>query len=226
MACGGAQVRDPRDLVPILQAVVGPADHDVGFTYTLAPPRATGLADFRVAVWSEDPACPIDDDVAEAVAEAIGTAGSGGQGRDAAYEPSLSTGFYVVRCPSRAGCRCPRGEGPGGVRQEGQLGSRRGFRSRRARGPRSSGRRSRRVAESRRSWRGRPWSEGHRRRWRASWETVMPLVAARSPSLPTAWTFFSTLPGCQRGSTLRMSATSRSPAGVAVPVMKPRPRDE
>jgi amidase len=52
MACGGAQVRDPRDLVPILQAVVGPADHDVGFTYTLAPPRATGLADFRVAVWS------------------------------------------------------------------------------------------------------------------------------------------------------------------------------
>jgi hypothetical protein len=25
---------------------------------------------------------------------------------------------------------------------------------------------------------------------------------------------------------LRMSATSRSPAGVAVPVMKPRPRDE
>lgn len=78
MACGGAQVRDPRDLVPILQAVVGPADHDVGFTYTLAPPCATGLADFRVAVWSEGPACPIDDDVAEAVAEAIGTAGSGG----------------------------------------------------------------------------------------------------------------------------------------------------
>jgi hypothetical protein len=35
MACGGAQVRDPRDLVPILQAVVGPADHDVGFTCTL-----------------------------------------------------------------------------------------------------------------------------------------------------------------------------------------------
>lgn len=71
MACGGAQVRDPRDLVPILHAVVGPADHDADFTYTLAPPRATRLADFRVAVWSEDPACPIDDDVAEAVSEAI-----------------------------------------------------------------------------------------------------------------------------------------------------------
>ncbi|MFJ9713257.1 amidase [Streptomyces sp. NPDC101234] len=71
MACGGAQVRDARDLVPVLQAVVGTADYDSGFSYTLAPPRATKLADFRVAVWSEDPSCPVDDDVSQAVADTL-----------------------------------------------------------------------------------------------------------------------------------------------------------
>ncbi|MCX5319955.1 amidase [Streptomyces sp. NBC_00120] len=71
MACGGAQVRDARDLVPILQATVGTADYDDGFSYTLAPPRATRLADFRVAVWSEDPSCPVDSDVAGAVDDVL-----------------------------------------------------------------------------------------------------------------------------------------------------------
>lgn len=71
MACGGAQVRDARDLVPILRATVGTAECDGGFSYTLAPPRATKLADFRVAVWSEDPSCPVDSDVAEAVDDAV-----------------------------------------------------------------------------------------------------------------------------------------------------------
>jgi amidase len=71
MACGGAQVRDARDLVPILRATTGTSDYDGGFSYTLAPPRATELADFRVAVWSEDPACPVDSDVAAAMDDAV-----------------------------------------------------------------------------------------------------------------------------------------------------------
>ncbi|MFE9438358.1 amidase [Streptomyces sp. NPDC006602] len=71
MACGGAQVRDARDLVPILQATVGAADYDGGFSYTLAPPRATRLADFRVAVWREDPSCPVDSDVEAAMDDAV-----------------------------------------------------------------------------------------------------------------------------------------------------------
>lgn len=72
LACAGAQVRDARDLVPILQATVGPPERDGGFSYTLAPPRASELADFRVAVWTEDPFCPIDRDVAGAVDDALG----------------------------------------------------------------------------------------------------------------------------------------------------------
>ncbi|KXX60229.1 amidase [Rhodococcus sp. LB1] len=70
MACAGAQVRDPRDLVPILQATVGPLDPDGGFSYALRPPRATKLEDFRVAVWIDDPACPVDSDIAAAMDDA------------------------------------------------------------------------------------------------------------------------------------------------------------
>lgn len=33
MACGGAQVRNVRDLVPVRQATAGMADHDGGFSY-------------------------------------------------------------------------------------------------------------------------------------------------------------------------------------------------
>ncbi len=71
MACGGAQVRDARDLVPILRATIGPTDYEGGFSYTLAPPRATRLADFRVAVWGEDPDCPVDSDVTAAMDDAV-----------------------------------------------------------------------------------------------------------------------------------------------------------
>jgi hypothetical protein len=61
---------------------------------------------------------------------------------------------------------------------------------------------------------------------RASWETVMPSLAARSLSRLTASTFFSKVPGAQRGSELRTSVASYSPAGSAVPVMKPRSSGE
>lgn len=71
LACAGVQVRDARDVLPALHATVGPMPRDGGFSYTLAPPRATALKDFRVAVWAEDPDCPIDDDVRAAVDLAV-----------------------------------------------------------------------------------------------------------------------------------------------------------
>lgn len=45
-----------------------------------------------------------------------------------------------------------------------------------------------------------PWASSQAS---ASCETVMPFALASSSSLPTASTFFSKLPGCQRGSRLR-----------------------
>ena len=40
MACAGVQVRGARDIIPALEATVGPLNPDGGFSYTLAPPRA------------------------------------------------------------------------------------------------------------------------------------------------------------------------------------------
>ncbi|WP_085998720.1 amidase [Nocardia vinacea] len=71
LACAGAQVRDARDLVPILAATTGALTRDGGFSYQLSAPRATALSDFRVAVWFDDPGCPIDSEVNAAVVDAI-----------------------------------------------------------------------------------------------------------------------------------------------------------
>ncbi len=71
LACAGAQVREARDLVPLLLATVGPPERDGGFSYTLAPPRANKLGDFRVAVWTEDALCPVDHEVEAAVDDAL-----------------------------------------------------------------------------------------------------------------------------------------------------------
>ncbi|WKX15371.1 amidase family protein [Streptomyces sp. NL15-2K] len=71
LACAGAQVREARDLVPVLHATVGPPERDGGFSYTLAPPRASELGGFRVAVWPEDPSCPVDHDVVTAMDDAL-----------------------------------------------------------------------------------------------------------------------------------------------------------
>ncbi|OZE22866.1 amidase [Rhodococcus sp. 05-2254-6] len=67
LACSGAQTRHPRDFVPVLKALTGTLARDGGFSYRLDSPRATELSGFRVAVWTEDPDCPIDSDVRRAV---------------------------------------------------------------------------------------------------------------------------------------------------------------
>jgi amidase len=71
MACAGVQVRGARDIIPALAATVGPLNPDGGFSYALAPPRATALKDFRVAVWADDPACPINKDTHRAIDDAV-----------------------------------------------------------------------------------------------------------------------------------------------------------
>ena len=71
MACAGVQTRGARDIIPALEATVGPLNPDGGFSYTLAPPRATALKDFRVAVWADDPDCPVDNDVRRAIDDAV-----------------------------------------------------------------------------------------------------------------------------------------------------------
>ena len=71
MACAGVQTRGARDIIPALEATVGPLNPDGGFSYTLPPPRATALKDFRVAVWADDPDCAVDHDVRRAIDDAV-----------------------------------------------------------------------------------------------------------------------------------------------------------
>jgi amidase len=78
MACAGVQVRGARDIIPALEATVGPLNPDGGFSYTLAAPRATALKDFRVAVWADDSDCRIDKDVRRALDDAVAALRSAG----------------------------------------------------------------------------------------------------------------------------------------------------
>lgn len=71
MACAGMQVRGARDIIAALEATVGLLDADGGFSYALAPPRATSLKHFRVAVWADDPHCPVDTEARRAMADAV-----------------------------------------------------------------------------------------------------------------------------------------------------------
>lgn len=73
LGTGGLQARSARDILAVLRAVTGSLFPSDGWSYSLAPPRATDLTDFRVAAWFEDPACPVDADVREAMNRAIAT---------------------------------------------------------------------------------------------------------------------------------------------------------
>ncbi|WP_246540996.1 amidase [Mycobacterium spongiae] len=98
MACAGVVVRGARDIIPAIEATVGPIDPGGGFSYTLAPPRATALGDFRVAVWVDDPDCPVDNDVHSAiddVAAALRDAGARVAAHPASVPVDLRASHHV-----------------------------------------------------------------------------------------------------------------------------------
>jgi|SoiMethySBSTD1v2_1073268.scaffolds.fasta_scaffold40820_3 amidase len=71
--------RSADDLALLLEVIAGPEeDQAVGWRLALPPPRRGALADYRVAAWLDDPACPVDDAVRgrlEATVEALAGAG-------------------------------------------------------------------------------------------------------------------------------------------------------
>jgi amidase len=76
----GPLARDARDLDLALSVLAGPmGQEDLGWRLTLAPPLDQPLSSYRVAAWLDDPACPVDDSVAErleAMVEALRAAGA------------------------------------------------------------------------------------------------------------------------------------------------------
>ncbi len=76
----GPLARSADDLTLALDAMAGPNELDAaGYKLDLAPPRASKLADFRVAIWADDPQAPVDASVLEhieAVAKTLEKAGA------------------------------------------------------------------------------------------------------------------------------------------------------
>jgi amidase len=76
----GPMARNVDDLALALDILAGPDDDDaVGWRLELPPPRHEKLADYRVAAWLDDPACPVDEEIVQAlqgVVERLRSAGS------------------------------------------------------------------------------------------------------------------------------------------------------
>jgi amidase len=74
MACTGPMARTAEDLELALPILAGASEWDAkAWRLELPPPRHASLADYRVAVWSDDPAYPVAAEVRERV-EAAGDA--------------------------------------------------------------------------------------------------------------------------------------------------------
>lgn len=64
LAVLGPMARAPEDLDLALDIMAGPLpDRATAWSLALPPPRHEELADYRVAVWLDDAACPVDDEV-------------------------------------------------------------------------------------------------------------------------------------------------------------------
>ena len=72
--------RTAQDLELALDALAGPTDGEaVAWQLRLPPPRAGRLSDYRIGVWLDDPACPVDRQVADVlsgVSDALAAAGA------------------------------------------------------------------------------------------------------------------------------------------------------
>ncbi len=80
IAVAGPMARTVEDLELGLDLLAGPDEwHAPGYRLELPPPRHENISDYRVAVWFEEPSCPIDDRVRErleAAADALEAAGA------------------------------------------------------------------------------------------------------------------------------------------------------
>jgi amidase len=91
LAVVGPMARHVDDLSLCLDVIAGPdVWMEPAWRLDLPPTRADALADFRIAAWIEDPACPVDDDTARALDEMIGSIEAAGGHVDRAARPSFT----------------------------------------------------------------------------------------------------------------------------------------
>jgi len=71
LAVAGPMARSVRDLDLALGVLAGARPEDQAWALNLPAPATRTLGDYRVAVWMEDPFCPIENDVRQALQKAL-----------------------------------------------------------------------------------------------------------------------------------------------------------
>jgi len=86
----GPLARTVDDLSLLLDVIAGPADDRApGWRLELPGPRASRLADLRIAAWLDDPACPVSADTATALDGLVGLIEGAGGRVDRAARPGI-----------------------------------------------------------------------------------------------------------------------------------------
>jgi amidase len=84
----GPLARSAEDLELLLSVLAGPdAERAVAWRLELPPPRRRTAADFRVGVWLDDPACPVDRDELAVMRQAIDRLADAGTQVEDAHPP-------------------------------------------------------------------------------------------------------------------------------------------
>ncbi|MEN0065845.1 MAG: amidase [Myxococcota bacterium] len=71
LAVAGPLARSARDLALMLDILVGPATTETAWHLDLPAPKARALGEFRVGLWTSDPACPLESDVLSVLEPAL-----------------------------------------------------------------------------------------------------------------------------------------------------------
>ncbi|MCH9802436.1 amidase [bacterium] len=86
----GPIARSINDLDLLVDLLAGPNPDDApGWRLELPPPRATELADFRVAAWLDDSFCPVDASITAVLERAVGALENAGARIDHDVRPAL-----------------------------------------------------------------------------------------------------------------------------------------
>lgn len=91
LAVVGPLGRTAEDLALALDVLAGPGEADgAAWRLALPPPRASALGDYRVAVWLEDRACPVQSAVGDALSDAVDALAGTGAALNARLRPDFT----------------------------------------------------------------------------------------------------------------------------------------
>jgi amidase len=86
----GPMARSVDDLDLLLDVMAGPVGEAAkAWSVRLPPPRHERLSDYRVAVWLDDPLCPVDSEMRQLIERAVGSLAAAGAKVDRSARPDV-----------------------------------------------------------------------------------------------------------------------------------------